>query len=306
MTGLEGELIIDRQLDDRKYEIKKVLAIEDNPEDIRMIQEMLTETMGDSIEFDCVRDLLTGIGHLADQGADVVLLDLSQPDSQGLDTFLRVYAQVPDVPVIVLVGPEEESLGVKATQMGAHDYFIKGQRDSSRLDNSIQYAIEQHKIHAELRSLKLIDELTGLYSRQAFLILSQHYLKLANRTNRGLILLLIKLEDIKNIIKDHGQKQGDQALIDTANVLKQTLRRSDIIAHLGSDEFVILALEAHKDSDKIIINRLCRNLDTLNANANKLYKLSVNTGSAYYDPRLPCSIAELMARVCKSLCGIKS
>lgn len=279
-----------------KSEIKKILLVEDNPEDAQMIQEMVTKVMDTPFEFDWVRKLSTGLNRLDEGGVDVVLLNLSLPDSQGLDTFIRINTQAPDVPIIVITGQEEESLAVKATQVGAQDYVIKEHIDSVRLGCAIRSAIEQHRMHAELSGLELIDALTGLYSRWPFLILGQHYLKLANRTKRGLILFFVEIKGIKKIRENLGQNDIEQILIDTANVLKQSFRRSDIIGHIGTDEFAIVALEAHKENAEIIITRLQKNCEIINAKENRDHKLSLNIGTAFYDPTSPCSITGLMTR----------
>lgn len=304
--NLKEGLKIDHQLEfnNQKVESKRILLIEDNPEDTEMIREMLTEIMDEPFELNCARALSSGLERIAEEGVDLVLLDLFLPNSQGLDTFVYLTAQAPDIPIIVLVRPDEESLAVSATQIGAQDYIIKGQTKSIQLGCAVRYAIEQHKIQVELRNLALIDELTGLYSRHAFLILGQHYLKLAKRTKRGLLLLFVNLTEMKRVNKNLSQKE-EQVLIDTANVLKQTFRRSDIIARISGDEFAIIALEAFKDGTKTIVSRLQKNIGECNMDKNKSYKLSLSIGTAYYDPKSPCSIAELVARARKSLYCVK-
>ncbi len=294
---------MDSQLEimSHKSEIKKILLFEDKPEDTQMIQEMVTKVMDTPFEFDCVKNLSTGLNRLSEGGIDVVLLNLSLPDSQGLDTFIRINTQVSDVPIIVITGQEEESLAVKATQVGAQDYVIKEHIDSVRFGCAIRSAMEQHRMHVELSDLELIDALTGLYSRWPFLILGQHYLKLANRSKRGLILFFVEIKGMKEIRENLRQKEIEQALIDTANVLKQTFRRSDIIGHIGTDEFAVVALEAHKENVEIINARLQKNCDIINTKENRGHKLSLNISTAFYDPTSPCSITGLMTRARKSL-----
>jgi MinD-like ATPase involved in chromosome partitioning or flagellar assembly/CheY-like chemotaxis protein len=127
----------------------KVLLIEDNPGDARLIQMMLAEARGAPFDIERADRLSTGLGRLATGGIDVVLLDLSLPDSQGLDTFARVHAQAPEVPIVLLTGLEDEELGVEAMREGAQDYLVKGQVDSRLLVRSMRYAIERHRMQAE-------------------------------------------------------------------------------------------------------------------------------------------------------------
>jgi len=279
--------------------IKNVLVIEDNIDEFNIMQEMLTEAIESSFELIRADCLESGLEKLLAGGIDIVLLDLSLPDCQIQDTFSKLYEQTPDVPIIVMALPEEESLAVRAAQLGAEDYIIKGKTDSLQLRHLIKYAVEQHEIQHELSNLALIDKVTGLYSRQAFLVLGQHYLKLANRANKGMIFFMLNIENLKSISDNYDYKEN--ALVDTAKILKQSFRRSDIIARYAEDSFAIIALEAREDSDKILINRLHQNLNAHKLKSKKAYTLALNIGTTYYDPKSPCSIAELMARACKSL-----
>jgi len=123
----------------------RVLLVEDNPGDVRLIREMLTGARDGVAGLECVERLATGLERLSGGDIDVVLLDLSLPDSHGLVTFTRVYDQAPQVPIIVLTGLADESLGVQAVREGAQDYLIKGQVDSNLLMRSIRYATERKR-----------------------------------------------------------------------------------------------------------------------------------------------------------------
>ncbi len=128
----------------------KVLLIEDNPGDARLLQEMLVEARG-TFELEHTKRFSTGLEQMAAGNTDVVLLDLSLPDSYGLDTLAKIHAQAPDVPVIVLSGFEDEAMMVRAVRAGAQDYLVKGQADSDLLGRAIRYAIERKQ--AEVRQV---------------------------------------------------------------------------------------------------------------------------------------------------------
>ena len=141
----------------------KVLLVEDNPGDVRLIGEMLAEVKGARFELQYAGRLSTGLERLAAGGIDVVLLDLSLPDSQGLDTFARVQAQAPQVPVIVLTGLDDEALAIKAVREGAQDYLVKGQVDSHLLGRAIRYALERARLYQEtVRRLKETETLNAV------------------------------------------------------------------------------------------------------------------------------------------------
>ena len=130
----------------------RVLLIEDNPGDVRLIQEMLAEVRDAQFDLACVRRLSAGLERLAAGGIDVVLLDLGLPDSLGFSTFTRVHVQAPKVPILLLTGLEDEALGVKAIREGAQDYLVKGQVSGSLLTRAIRYAIERKRGEKALRT----------------------------------------------------------------------------------------------------------------------------------------------------------
>ena len=136
--------------------LNKILLIEDNPGDARLVREMLSEINDPTFSFDieCVTKLSTGLEFLARNKVDVILLDLSLPDSHGLETFFQVYKQSPDTPIVVLSGFKDETLSIEAVKNGAQDYLVKGHVDGHLLKRSIRYAIERQGIERELLESK--------------------------------------------------------------------------------------------------------------------------------------------------------
>ena len=123
----------------------RVLLIEDNPGDARLIREMLAEARGVSLELECAERLSTGLERLSAADIEVVLLDLSLPDSFGLDTFTKAQARVPQVPIIVLTSLADEEVAVEAVRGGAQDYLVKGQVSGDLLARAMRYAIERKR-----------------------------------------------------------------------------------------------------------------------------------------------------------------
>ena len=128
----------------------RVLLIEDSPDDAMLIQEELAEVRGVPFNLERVDRLSEGLEHLDQGGIDVVLLDLSLPDSQGLDSLARILDQRPDVPVVVLTGLEDEGLALEAVRRGSQDYLVKGQVGGPLLERSIRYAIERRRLLVEI------------------------------------------------------------------------------------------------------------------------------------------------------------
>ena len=271
-----------------------VLVVEDNPGDVRLIREMLAEANESSFNVEHVNQLSTGLERLTQSGIHVVLLDLSLPDSQGLDTFIQLYAHVPDVPVIILTGLDDETLGQIAAREGAQDYLVKGQITSPTLARAIRFAIERQRLLAELNTKSLVDPLTSLYNRRAFFALADRQIRVANRSQRGLLTLFIDVDNFKQINDSLGHQAGDRVLQEVANVLRVTFRHSDILARMGGDEFAILAIELNNKDGEAVIRRLRQNSKNRMGQMPGLSQVSLSIGLARYDPTQPCSVDELL------------
>ena len=121
----------------------RVLLVEDNPGDARLIQELLLEARSAHFETVVAPRLADAQEELAHGDFQLILLDLSLPDSQGIDTFHRMAAYAPSVPLIVLSGLDDEALALQTVKEGAQDYLVKGQVDPRSLARSIRYAMER-------------------------------------------------------------------------------------------------------------------------------------------------------------------
>ncbi|HMJ65359.1 MAG TPA: response regulator, partial [Candidatus Binatia bacterium] len=127
-----------------------VLLIEDNAGDARLLMEYLSEAPGNPFALEHVDTLSDGLDRLKKGGVALVLLDLSLPDSFGLETFARTHAAVPQVPIIVMSGRDDEALAIKTVHEGAQEYLVKGQVDSRLLVRSMRYAIERKRAEEAL------------------------------------------------------------------------------------------------------------------------------------------------------------
>jgi PAS domain S-box-containing protein len=129
----------------------RVLLIEDNEDDACLIGETLTEPTVQDIELEWVDRLESGLTRLTEDKIDVVLLDLSLPDSQGLETLDKVQEQTSDVPIIVLAHLDDEAMAVQAMRKGAQDYLVKGRSNDRLLIRAIRHAIERKQSEQTLR-----------------------------------------------------------------------------------------------------------------------------------------------------------
>ena len=124
----------------------QVLLIEDNAGDARLIREYLSDEAGAAFRIEHVALLATGLKRLALGGIDLVLLDLSLPDSPMPDTFRQVHAAAPQVPIIVMSGLDDEQFAVQTVQEGAQDYLVKNQVETRLLVHAMRYAIERKRV----------------------------------------------------------------------------------------------------------------------------------------------------------------
>ena len=131
----------------------RILLVEDNPGDARLIELTLADARPDSTTVIHVDRLARALEKLDSGPFDLVLLDLGLPDSQGLDTFASLHAVASDLPVVVLTGNRDEAVGSEAVHAGAQDYLVKGQLDAPAFLRSLDYAIERHRVQRELRQL---------------------------------------------------------------------------------------------------------------------------------------------------------
>jgi Flp pilus assembly CpaE family ATPase len=134
------------------FPLIRILLIEDNRIEARLTQQRLATVKDGAFEVETVDQLQLGTERLARPGIDIVLLDLNLPDSRGMDTFIRLHEQFPNVPVVVLTGEYDEQLGPLAVEKGAQDYLIKQQADANSLVRVLRFALARHRAQAELLS----------------------------------------------------------------------------------------------------------------------------------------------------------
>lgn len=153
---------------------------------------------------------------------------------------------------------------------------------------------ERKRQEDELRGLTILDELTGLYNRRGFLTIASQQLRGARRKKRGAVVLFADVNGLRHINETLGQPDGDQAIIDAANVLIRTFRDSDVIARVGGDEFAVLAVETGAQNLERMRSRLEAALEATNRASTRPFQLSISIGSATYDPSANPTIEQLL------------
>jgi DNA-binding NtrC family response regulator len=131
----------------------RVLLVEDNPAEARLLQEALREAGSGNLEVVHVERLDEALARIGDDGLDALLLDLSLPDSRGLRTLARAQQAAPHLAIVVLTGNDDEAVAVEAVRMGAQDYLFKGDTHGQLLIRAIYYALERKRAAKEREQL---------------------------------------------------------------------------------------------------------------------------------------------------------
>ena len=127
-----------------------VLLIEDNQDDAELLQRKLAKSVNGHFTVTPAKCLKDGLEKMSANAHDLILSDLGLPDSHGLDTVTQVLQMAPDIPLVVLSGYDDESVAIKAVQLGAQDYMVKGQMDGAQMERSLFYAVERFRLQREL------------------------------------------------------------------------------------------------------------------------------------------------------------
>jgi diguanylate cyclase (GGDEF)-like protein/PAS domain S-box-containing protein len=207
----------------------------------------------------------------------------------------------PDIPDFELEGPFA-AIGRRTMLFNVRRVEIQG---SSRrillltiedITQRKQAESTMKKINKSLKSASMTDPLTGLYNRRGYSVLSQHYLDLARRRRKKIFVIFADLDGLKQINDQGGHPSGDRALVRTAEILRKTFRKSDIIARIGGDEFAIATMENGHDSVASQIARLRKNLKYHAIQHNYGQPLSLSVGVAVSTIRGTTSIEELTSQ----------
>ncbi|MDH5805179.1 MAG: GGDEF domain-containing response regulator [Gemmatimonadota bacterium] len=273
-----------------------VLLVEDNPGDVAYLRLLLNPDQTQSINLRHAVRLSDGLDILRVHEVDIILLDLSLPDSVGFDTVRTTQRNSPETPIIVLTGLDDDRAGIQAIRAGAQDYLVKGRIDETALHRAIHHAMERHEQQLALKSMSLHDDLTHLHNRRGFRILATEQLKLAQRNNLTVSLIFVDLDGLKEINDTLGHPAGNQAIVLTSSVISDTARESDIVARIGGDEFVVLLLGAGREGVEEFVSRLKGKVTAANDTQDFPFNLSLSLGVSHADATSDIVIDELIAR----------
>ncbi|MEZ5276759.1 MAG: diguanylate cyclase [Opitutaceae bacterium] len=279
----------------------RVLLVEDEPVTAAVTRRMLEKSGKGRYAITHTASLTETLNAQRDQDFDVVLADLNLPDSHGLETTEAIVAADSEAAVIVLTANESEADGIRAVQLGAQDYLIKGAFSAESLNRSILYSIERHRLQRTIRQLAVIDELTGLYNRRGFNSLKDDMLQRARTSPHGGFLCYFDLDNFKLINDRMGHATGDEALKDFAAVLRRVFRKDSALIRLGGDEFVAIGLEGRSGLLQEYLQLLEALLHDRNRERPKDCRIQTSLGITTFDRRSKLNMDEVLATADKKL-----
>lgn len=224
----------------------RILLIEDNPGDARLIEEYLRNLPGKNVyTLDVVQSITEGVERIHAAGYDVILTDLSLPDSDGMLSIHRLLDAAPEIPLVVLTGMDDNEMAKSAVREGAQEYLVKGRISADALARVLHYSINRHNQVSELRHMAYHDPLTGLVNKQMFLHTLEHDIALAGRNGHAVGMHFLDVDNFKEINDTYGHEMGDEFLRQLTTRLQTLLRGSDTLGRFGGDEFLIIQNVVH-------------------------------------------------------------
>ncbi len=251
-----------------------VLLVEENLWDAGLVEEALAE-IGEtqhlrvsSREYQMVhvQTICDALDVLTEIPIDVVLLDLNLPDSKALHSFFRVHTHAPGIPLVVLCNREDEPLAVSAVREGAEDYLIKDEIDCVPLARSLNYAIERHQSKTLRRPAAPTDDLTGVYSAEAFALLASHSLRLAARLQLPMLVAVAEVVPGGETTDAFARQSQDMALLNAADVFRAKFDPGVVIARIAPLRFAVIALFSNYGQAEVMGEHLSSAVDQHNQN----------------------------------------
>lgn len=261
-----------------------LLLVEDNEFDAMVIQKILSSHNTIDFHISHVMNLQDAQYQSVTNNYDIVLLDLSLPDSFGLETLEKLTPFNLETPIVIMSGLDDEELTLQAVKEGAQDFLIKGMIDKALLPQYIRFAIERHNHLQESSNPFLIDDMTGMYNERGFTLLAQQLFKLANRTGLQFHFFYIELINLDEISKEYTYDEINLAVTSAAKLVKRTFDPLDLIGHTKLNKFSIIALDNGDLSSKELTKMFYENVDQFLKNHKFPFEMNFNVGLVEFDP----------------------
>ncbi len=260
-----------------------ILLLEDNPSDSELFVTQLETFSNFLANVTAANSLKSALNLVSEQQPDVIIADLSLPDSSGLDSVRQLAFASPRSAIIVLTNMQDQVLALKAVRLGAQDYVVKKDLKGAQLPKLLRINLERKRTSLRLAQLAHCDALTGLANRTRFHERLDDTLATSRRHNRSFVLGVVDVDQFKHLNDTYGHGAGDQVLQEISQRLPSALRTTDMVARLGGDEFAMLLEEANdKEGLQTIIQRVCKIMDAPFLLGDDLVQVTLSIGFACF------------------------
>ena len=217
----------------------RLLLLEDNVDAAASLAEALT-LLDSNYEIHRVTQLREAEDVVQKERLEVALIDLTLPDADGCEAAIALRRVAPHLPLVALTGKEFEQVAIELVRIGVQDFLQKGTTSVERIHQVLQLAVERHRQESALRRAASFDALTGALNRSELFRQLNKAISHANRSVYRGAVMIIDIDDFKQINDTLGHKAGDLVLKDVAARLSAVARVGDSIGRLGGDEFVLI------------------------------------------------------------------
>ncbi|HUP63653.1 MAG TPA: response regulator [Thermoanaerobaculia bacterium] len=268
----------------------RVLLVHQNDEGAARLRARLETDAAPTVELTHLTEIAQACERLTEEFYDVILLDLSIPDEPGLDGFIRLNAQTPETPVIVITSGETREIAPTALEGGAAESLDRDHFGEEPLVEMLVGVIQRYRFQEAIRRRDLLDEGTGVYRWDGFRALAEKHLALAAHGGKELLLSTIDFD---------ASPLSEENLFATAGrIVKQSFRESDIVARREAARFVAMAIVNPGDNAlEIVENRIREQLHAHNASRGAEAQLSLRSGMVRVEPTTEWSLEDLLNEI---------
>ncbi len=299
----------------------RLLLIDDDADQRDLCREVLEDRFG----MGCVVQAGNGVEALAQplEAFDLILCDWNLPDCNGLELLGKIRQRC-DTPVIMVTGENVSAFAADAIRNGATDYIVKVEnyfftiplvveknlavaklaRENAMLRRELEsslVSVQQTNQQLEgalqkVEQMAATDALTGLFNRRHFNVVVEQLFAESSRYNTDLTCVLIDLDEYKQLNDGYGHQVGDQVLVIVGEILRRSVRKSDVAARYGGDEFVLLLPHIDSGEASRLVERIREDYRRQTANLLKKDRgMSMSIGAACVSQNRPTSAADLIA-----------
>jgi diguanylate cyclase (GGDEF)-like protein len=212
---------------------------------------------------DWVQTYQAGLMNIQKDSHDIYLVDFYLGDHSGLDLLEEALKAGCQSPLIIITGQSAPEIDQAALLAGATDYLVKDKLDGASLERSIRYALEHNRLLNRIRDLAVRDALTQLYNRRELHRFLDYELIKCHRYIHPLSVLLIDIDNFKEINDQYGHRTGDEVLQCVAQALAKNIRGCDLAARYGGDEFIIVLPETPSNKAWYCAERLRKMVESI-------------------------------------------